>query len=546
MESVKEQVEELFEKEEQSESSSEVPLEEWSSLIALDPFLPHNSKPLQKQGKEQSSGSGEICTKYIQQSDSSISIHPYYCYPAVLDPGIMESLLEPDTRRPPYPDDGLKLYMDLCKESNACTIRQIYTNLLNSEINLRYYCLSPVDVRIMAMALQKNKHVTRLDLTDNYLDLNACYHLGEMIKYNTTLKELILDGCRIGEAGLRRMETKIKSNYSIKTLNLAKNDLNDNGGELFANIIDTGAIFSRVNLSYNKLGVKTANALSKVLVFGNQFTHLDISWNPLVNVSSTVVFLKALAAASNVLEELNLSFMGFNSTRVAEAIAEVTLLPELKILNVSDNKFADNCAENLVSNLAASKLRIYNLSNNCFTPVGACLILQMLTQKSVTLQNLYLDNICVNRNFLAILQDIRKMKERKNLVVTFDKVLHDWEAIGDDPRWLILKRGDFLGKMKRKAQKDVPMFLLSISHAADYIKAKELVAMSKVKKIPIDDDWVAELIQAFRGPLVDKDPTVNSKKMREFIRRIWPDLKLPPDWEPPLMIKTSGKNKKKK
>lgn len=544
IEKVKEQNEELYAKQEQSKSSSEVPMEEWSSLISLNTFFSNNSQTLQGQGLL-SPMRVEICTEYIHQSDNSI-LNPYYCYPAVLDPGIKESLLEPDTRRPPYSTDGLKLYLDLCKESNACTVRQIYTNLLKSEINLKYYCLSSVDVGIMATALQYNEYVKRLDLTDNYLDLNACYHLGEMIKSNRTLEELILDGCRIREAGLRRLGTKLKVNYSIKTLSLAKNDLNDNGGEIFANIIDSGAIFSRVNLSYNNLGVKTAYALSKALIFSNHLTHLDISWNPFINVGSTVVFIKALAGTSDVLKELNISFMGLDSVRVAEAIAGVTLLPKLKILNLSDNRFSDNCAGLLVSNLAASKLHTYNLSNNCFTPVGACSILQMLTERRVKLQNLYLDNICVNRDFLAILQDIRTMKKRKNFVVTFDKVLHDWEAIGDDPRWLILKRGDFMGKMKKKTQKDVPMFLLSMSHVADYIKAKELIEISKNKKIPINDDWVDGLIQAFPGPIVDKKHTVNTKKMREYIRRIWPNMKLPPNWEPPVTIKLDAKNKKKK
>lgn len=546
IENVKHQVEELFVNEEHSKSSSEVlPMEEWSSLIVIDPVPSLNTKPLKEQGLRLS-GSSEICAKYIQQSDSSVFRHPYYNYPPVLDPGIKEALLEPDLSGPPYPDDGVKLYMDLCDESNVCSVRQIYTNLLNSEINLRYYCLSSAETRIMATALQNNDHVKRLDLTDNYLDLDACYHLGEMLKCNRIIEELILDGCRIREAGLRLLASNMSANSCLKILSLAKNDLNDNGGELFAKIIGSGVKFCQVNLSYNKLGVKTANALSEVLLFGNNLTHLDISWNLFINVRSAVLFFKALAAASDKLQELNVSFMGLDDVRVANAIADVSLLPKLTNLNISDNRFSDDCAEILVSNLAASKLRTYNFSNNFFTPEGACSILRMLTERRVKLQNLYLDNICVNKNFMAILQDIRKMKSRKNFVVTFDKVLHDWIAVGNDPRSLILKRGDYLGKMKKKAPKDVPMFLLSLSHTADYIREKELIAMIKNQKIPIDDDWVQGLIQAFPGPLADKKPTINTKNMREYIKRIWPDLKLPPDWTPPVMIKEGVKNKKKK
>ena len=40
-------------------------------------------------------GSGEICTKYVSMSDSTVLRHPYYNYPGVKDPGIKEALLNP-------------------------------------------------------------------------------------------------------------------------------------------------------------------------------------------------------------------------------------------------------------------------------------------------------------------------------------------------------------------------------------------------------------------------------------------------------------------
>lgn len=539
-EDIKEQAEVLYQNEQISESSGEEPpMEEWSSLV-LKPLKPYNleNRLLIENPCE------EICTTYIRQSDSSLFTLSYYNYPGIFDPGIKEALLEAIPPHKPYPDDGYQLYMDLCKEFNLCPVRLFYSHLLNTEINLRYYCPTSRNVRIMAIALKHNEYVKRLDLTDSYLDLDACYHLGEMLKSNRTLEELILDGCQIREAGLRRLGANMSDNCTLQTISLARNDLDDGGGKLFANIIESGAHFTRVNLSYNKLGVKTTTALSEALMFKNNITHLDISWNPFVNVGSTATFLKVLANTGNVLQELNLSYIGFDNVRTAEAIAAITLLPKLTILNLSNNRFSDDCAGPLVSNLAASKLHTYDLSNNFFSPLGACSILRMFTIPRVKVRKLYLDNICVNRNFMATLQNVRKMKSRKNFIVTFDKVLHDWVAIGDDPRSLILRRGDFMGKMKKKAPKDVPMFLLSLSYTVDSIRAKELIVMMKDQKIPVNDDWVDGLIQAFPGPLIDKKPTVDAKKMREYIRRIWPDLKLPPDWKPPVMIRVEVKHKK--
>lgn len=535
----------LFVKEEIVSSTSEdLPAEEWSSLIIANPFSSVNPKKKSQEEGLYDPGSGEMCTKYLRMSDSSVFRHPYYNYPAVLDPGIKIALLNPEPERPPYPDDGYDLYMDLCKEHNVYPVNLFYSNLQAPEINLKYYCAGSANVRMMAMALERNNFVKRFDLTDNHLNIDACYHLGQMIKNNTTLEELIMDGCKIREVGLRNLTAYMTSNITIKTFSLARNDLTDDGGELFVRLIAAGASFSRINLRYNSLGMKTATALHEALQIHNNITHLDLSWNPLVHVGSVVKFLKTLAETSETLQELKLSYAGFSSERVAEAIAEVTTIKQLKILDLKGNKLNDECAPILVSNLLNSKLHTYDLSDNEFTPSGACKILLPLTKRKVCLKNLFLDNICVNRTFMGILERVRRLKVRKNFVVTFDKVLHDWIAIGDDPRTLILKRGEYMGKMKKKNPTNVPLFLLSLSYAADHIRAKEVIVMMKDKKIPTNDDWVDGLIKAFPGPLVDKKPTVDSEKMREYIRRLWPDEKLPSDWTPPIMIRVDVKNKK--
>lgn len=526
-------------------SSEEPPMEEWSSLIMSNQctFPYYKPKKILEDQDSYSPGSGEICAKYMAQSDSSVLRHPYYNYPGIHDPGIEHSLFDPPPQPPPYPNDGVKLYKDLCEEHNICLTRCFSNNLCNSEIDLSYYGLTYANVRCMAIALEKNRHVECFNLTDNYLNIDACYHLGKMIKVNKTLKVLILDGCRIREEGLQQLCNEIHCNKSLKTLSLAKNDLCDSGGERFANIIKEGINFNRLNLNYNRLGMKTTNAFQEALLLQNKFIYLDLSWNTFVDIESTANFLYTLALTSKYLVDLNLSRTGLENKDIAEAIAEVTLIPTLKVLDLSNNSFKDDCATILVSKAKYSTLQTFDLSSNLFTPTGACNILKPLLQSTVKLQNLYLDNICVNRNFIRILRKVNEMKCRSNFVITYDKVLHDWVAVGKDPRELILRRGEYMGRMK-KQKKDVPMFLFSLGHVTDKLRAKELVVMMKDQKIPVNDDWVSGLIAAFPGPLIENKPTVNTVLMLEFMRRLWPELKLPPDWVPPVLIRVDVKRKK--
>lgn len=74
-------------------SSEEPPMEEWSSLI-IRPPPPRPKEKLYKEGLYDP-GSGELCGKYIPMSDSLMIRHVYYDFPSVIDPGIMEALLDP-------------------------------------------------------------------------------------------------------------------------------------------------------------------------------------------------------------------------------------------------------------------------------------------------------------------------------------------------------------------------------------------------------------------------------------------------------------------
>lgn len=538
----------LYRRSTDTSTSSETPIEEWSLCIESSSKLFNNEKN-NVQGEDLSSlGNGEICAEDIAISDNDVYTHPYYCYPAVVNPGIMAALLNPVPRRPSYRGDGINLYKALCDEVNEVPVRLFYENLLNPMINLSYYCVSPEGVRIMARALQFNTHVRCFDLTGTYLDPDTCYHLGQMIKLNSCMQELILNGCQIKESGLGQLGAEFNVNVSLKTLSIAKNELTDSGGELFAKLIKNGANFNNINLSCNKLGMKALLALNEALIVNRYLTHIDLSENPCINIPIMVTFIQTLASTSQKLEHLNLSWMELQDEQIAKAIALIMLLPTLTSLNLSANWFSDDCAPYLVENLKQSKhLGTYDLSDNKFSPKGACIILQKLLNTRVKLKKLYLDNICVNRDFMELLAMIKGMKCRKNFVVTHDKVLHDWVVTGKDLRYLVLKRGEYLGKTKNGTvvKVDVPLFLLSLSYAAEQLLAKEVLVMMKLSGVPVNDDWVKALIDAFPGPIVSKKRTLNTKLMREYIRRLWPEKILPSDFKPPIIVQVDVKRKTK-
>lgn len=60
----------------------------------------------------------------------------------------------------------------------------------------QYYGVNPMGVQAMCAALAFNPFVKKLDLTSNFLNDDACYHIGQILKDNVTLDELVLAQCK--------------------------------------------------------------------------------------------------------------------------------------------------------------------------------------------------------------------------------------------------------------------------------------------------------------------------------------------------------------
>lgn len=514
----------VFEVEEVS-SGEEPPMSEWSSL-EIAKIVTNPKKTLYSQGLY-SPGSGEICAEYVALSDSDVPGHVYYNYPAVLDPGIKEALLDPE--KPIIHDDnGQTLYLAACKEMNQCPVRIFHRNLVNSEINLSYYCVDPRGVRAMAMALSNNRFVRKLILTDNFLSDDACYHLGQMLNSNTTLEELNLTGCRIGLSGLKKFGDTLYRNHTLKILNLSRNMLGDEGGQHLAKIIMYGMPVKILNLRKNDLGRAAAFALAEAFEFKDRITHLDLSANMLFNLATC----KLLNVMSNsiMLSVVNLSWNSLEGERIATSLKRLMSLETLTILDISNNRFEGPSIPIIISQLPLAKgLVTLDLSYNPMSAADACVALEIMLKRKVKLQNLLMTEVWVNKQFLQLLERVKRMKCRKNFTITFGGVYHNWTIEGPDRREVILRRADFLCLNNKRNKIDVGLFFMALfKESQKPFNTKDLYERCEAEAVPLGEDLINELSAIFPGPNSAKAKFINMAALVEYIHRMWPEKKLPP------------------
>lgn len=531
------------------ESSEDPPMEEWASLLLQEPE--ENKKRIAYNEGKYHPGSGEICTKYITMSDSSIFRHPYYNYPSVLDPGIHDALLQPE-EKVTYQDDGQDLYLAVCEEMNQCPVKLFHRSLLNEVIDLKYYCVNSDGVRAMAMALQFNRTVKVLDLTDNFLNSDACFHLGDLLSKNATLTELNLSGCRIGPEGAKRLFPGLTVNRVLVILNLNKNQLGDTGMEHFAAAVSKGIDLTQIYLSNNNLSLKSLLTFADAIEFYNTLTHIDLSWNNLYSALGICTLLARLEE-NKVIQVLDLSWNALTGVKVAWAVRNFMTAPSLRELYLNNNRFGGDAVPNLIANLhKAKKLVTLDLSNNPMGPEDSLKILQKMKTVAVKVQNLYLENIYVNVDFMELLEKIKGMKVRKNFVIKHGYLKQNYKATGPDARELVLNRAEFLGQKPKKNKTDVALVIMQVWKDNGFIEImnlKDFAYCLKKSGAPLDQDLVEEISNAFSGPKSKKLKTINMKLLVDYINRKWPDRKLPPTPPPAeavvVPVAKKGKEKKK-
>ncbi|XP_041976994.1 protein NLRC3-like [Aricia agestis] len=531
-------------------SSEEPPMSEWSSLEIEVP-QENKKKLLYGQGLYDP-GSGEVCAKYIAMSRSSILRHPYFNYPAVLDPGIQDALLEPE-ETVKYPDDGQQKYLDVCNEMGQCPVTSFHRGLLTDSINLSYYCVHPYGVRAMAEALIHNKTVSSLNLTDNFLNDDACYHLGEMLATNNTLKELNLSGCRIGPSGAKRLFSGLILNSGLKTLNLNRNALGDRGVEYLADVVERGIDVERISLSYNNISGKSAGILASALEFSNKFSHIDLSWNSLYEPIEGAVSLLTRLGESEELLELNLSWNSLYGEEIGAALGKTLNASNLRVLDLSNNRLANNAVINLIQSVRKTKnLVTLDLSYNPMAPQDAFAVLQKMRLKKVKIQNLLMDNVGISGAFLKRLNEIKKYKFRSNMRVTHGTIVEGYDIAGPDMRDLVLNRAEYLSQRKKKSKVDVALFVLELAKQnITIMDTKDFTAALEAARVPLDKDLIEEICNAFPGPRTARSTSINIQNLTEYVQRKWPDRKLPPtpppepELPPPSLVVKKGDKKKK-
>ncbi|XP_048510261.1 leucine-rich repeat-containing protein 74A-like [Athalia rosae] len=418
----------------------------------------------------QTSGSSSTSKNYsfpdTEISDSQLKLlNLFNVYPIPDDPGNVRAFWALYNPVPTYTNDGIKRFADTMKALNIRPISCMNDLLRSDAINLRYYGLDPRAVKAICESIYNNTSVQSLDLKDNWLTLDACEHLKNLLLETEILESMNLSGCKIGSEGVKNLLPGITENWSLVELDLSNCALGDEGMNILAPVIKDNQLLQTLNLADNQLGSECAQALQAMLTHNTKLLHLNLSWNGFFTKEASIALFKGLVENKTLLS-INLSWNAFNKETLPSLSTFLQQNQTLQILNLSGNRFDEQAgtiiAKSLAKNIGLQKL--YLGDNPVKQTGGSALIHVLIPEQSPesTLQYVNLENLWVNKDVLPDLEKIER--ERPWLRVELGGIFSNYKVVGPDEGMIYFKRALYEGikPKKKKQRREFGHFILSL------------------------------------------------------------------------------------
>ena len=295
--------------------------------------------------------------------------------------------------------------LDLCRNPgignpgvmSLCEALKVNTTL--SSLNLSGTGISDAGVLSLVEVLKTNtSSLTSLFLSDIKISHQSLKSIAEVLRVNSTLKDLKFEGNKVGVGGTKLIAESLKANTTLKLLSLSRNNIKAKCGRLFSDSLKVNGTLESLTLAKNALGSRGAQLLSEGLRVNTSLRHLDLSGNSIgsegaesiaetIRVNASLTSLKlggnniGDSGTNKVSEALkvnvHLKNLGLPSNAIgsagAESIAEALKSnATLTLLDLDDNFIGDNGAQSLCEALKTNATLItLNVYNNNIHSAGA-------------------------------------------------------------------------------------------------------------------------------------------------------------------------------
>ena len=309
---------------------------------------------------------------------------------------------------------------------SLCEALKVNTTL--SSLDLSGTGISDAGVLSLVEVLKTNaSSLTSLLLSDIKISHQSLKSIAEVLRVNSTLKDLKFKGNKVGVGGTKLIAESLKANTTLKLLSLSRNNIKAKCGRLFSDSLKVNGTLESLTLAKNALGSRGAQLLSEGLRVNTSLRHLDLSWNSIGSegAESIAETIRVNASLTSLkLQGNNIGDPGAN--KVSEALKVNVCLEDLNLsFNAIGAAGAESIAEALKSNATLTTL---DLNSNVIGDNGAQSLCEAL-KTNATLTNL---NVSANNIHSAGAQAFDELRGYNNTLKEVNLVMNNIGDLGDD------------------------------------------------------------------------------------------------------------------
>ena len=182
-------------------------------------------------------------------------------------------------------------------------------------------CYIKEKLTLFCYAITRNENLQSINFSGITMNSMEAKYLGNAIKANRLIEELILTNCNLHASGLGCIVEELKKMTGIRHLDLAGSEFDDKVTVMLAETINKNAI-EHLNLSSCLQHTNVSSILIKAVANKGTFFHIDFSSN---NIGNNVASILSIAISVN---------------------------PNLKFINLSDNSFTDEGIKVIINGMS--------------------------------------------------------------------------------------------------------------------------------------------------------------------------------------------------
>ncbi|KAL3285693.1 hypothetical protein HHI36_000224 [Cryptolaemus montrouzieri] len=428
----------------------------------------------------------------------------------------------------------------MCKDMEIYPISRVCKSLRSKELNLKYYCPFEKQMKAICKTLENNNFIQELNLQDNWLSVESCSYLANVLELNDTLRTLKMKECRIGPEGMVALSEALGSS-SIRDLDLSFNSLGNDGLKEAIFALTDNMNLVKLNLSHNGFTEQAAVYLNEILSDAYCLEVIDLSWNNF----NTPAGMKKLChglVENKTINWISLAWNGIASEDVViHFLRYLRKSSVLKFIDLSNNLLKDDPMTIFMNGVSESNSLVHvKIGNNAFSPSKAFTWAQLLAKpRDKPLKVLDMENMVVEKKFLTLLQKIKSLGNE----VKYGTVLADYELYGPCVPKVLFGRCKYLAMKPKKKKKRVDFGHFVLSLPEKPITTDEFQAMLAARKLNhlLDFDLITALQNQY---IMKKTQKVNCSQLISDYMVLYPETQP----EPPRKKKEKkgGKGKKNK